>query len=214
MEYADKGDLFQLITERKKTKNYFTEQEVWRVYIQLLMGLKALHDFKILHRDIKSANVFLFQGGICKLGDLNVSKVARKGLGYTQTGTPYYASPEVWEEKPYDSKSIRYGFEKFSPERFVNNWKTPMLVIHGGNDYRVPITEGISTFTALQLKGVESKLLYFPMENPWNHFRQYPLAGFPLERIVRRHDTWNLEGHRLEHGDFSGRLAAGAAGSV
>ena len=105
MEYADKGDLFQLITERKKTKNYFTEQEVWKIFIQLLNGLKALHDFKILHRDLKSANVFLFKGGICKLGDLNVSKVARKGLGYTQTGTPYYASPEVWEEKPYDSKS-------------------------------------------------------------------------------------------------------------
>ena len=105
MEYADKGDLFQLITERKKTKNYFTEQEVWKIFIQLLNGLKALHDFKILHRDIKSANVFLFKGGICKLGDFNVSKVARKGLGYTQTGTPYYASPEVWEEKPYDSKS-------------------------------------------------------------------------------------------------------------
>ena len=105
MEYADKGDFFQLITERKKTKNYFTEQEVWKIFIQLLNGLKALHDFKILHRDIKSANVFLFKGGICKLGDLNVSKVARKGLGYTQTGTPYYASPEVWQEKPYDSKS-------------------------------------------------------------------------------------------------------------
>ena len=105
MEYADKGDLFQLISERKKTKNYFTEQEVWKILIQLLNGLKALHDFKILHRDIKSANVFLFKGGVCKLGDLNVSKVARKGLGYTQTGTPYYASPEVWEEKPYDSKS-------------------------------------------------------------------------------------------------------------
>ena len=105
MEYADRGDLFQLITERKKTKNYFTEQEVWKVFIQLLKGLKALHDFKILHRDIKSANVFLFQGGICKLGDLNVSKVARKSLAYTQTGTPYYASPEVWEERAYDSKS-------------------------------------------------------------------------------------------------------------
>ena len=105
MEYADKGDLFQLINERKKTKDYFSEQEIWKVLIQLLKGLKALHDFKILHRDIKSANVFLFQGGICKLGDLNVSKVARKGLGYTQTGTPYYASPEVWEERPYDSKS-------------------------------------------------------------------------------------------------------------
>ena len=105
MEYADKGDLFQAISERKKTKDYFTEQEIWKAFIQLLKGLKALHDFKILHRDIKSANVFLFDGGICKLGDLNVSKLARKGLSYTQTGTPYYASPEVWEEKPYDSKS-------------------------------------------------------------------------------------------------------------
>lgn len=40
-----------------------------------------------------------------KLGDLNVSKVAKKGLGYTQTGTPYYASPEVWRDQPYDIKS-------------------------------------------------------------------------------------------------------------
>jgi NIMA (never in mitosis gene a)-related kinase len=68
-------------------------------------GLKALHDLKILHRDMKSANVFLFSNGCAKLGDLNVSKVARRGLGYTQTGTPYYASPEVWKDKPYDHKS-------------------------------------------------------------------------------------------------------------
>ena len=105
MEYADKGDLFHEIAERKKTKNYFNEEEIWKVFIQLLKGLKSLHDLNILHRDIKSANVFLFDGGICKLGDLNVSKIAKKGIGYTQTGTPYYASPEVWDEKPYDSKS-------------------------------------------------------------------------------------------------------------
>ena len=43
--------------------------------------------------------------GNAKLGDLNVSKVAKKGLLYTQTGTPYYASPEVWKDQPYDSKS-------------------------------------------------------------------------------------------------------------
>ena len=42
---------------------------------------------------------------MCKLGDMNVSKVAKKGLLFTQTGTPYYASPEVWKEKPYDNKS-------------------------------------------------------------------------------------------------------------
>lgn len=43
--------------------------------------------------------------GTAKLGDMNVSKIAKNGLLYTQTGTPYYASPEVWKDKPYDSKS-------------------------------------------------------------------------------------------------------------
>jgi NIMA (never in mitosis gene a)-related kinase len=47
----------------------------------------------------------LNKNGIAKLGDLNVSKVAKKGLLYTQTGTPYYASPEVWKDKPYDNRS-------------------------------------------------------------------------------------------------------------
>jgi NIMA (never in mitosis gene a)-related kinase len=50
----------------------------------------------IFHRDLKSANIFLCQNGVAKLGDMNVSKLAKKGLLSTQTGTPYYASPEVW----------------------------------------------------------------------------------------------------------------------
>ena len=49
--------------------------------------------------------MFLFKDRSAKLGDLNVSKVTKKGLGYTQTGTPYYASPEVWKDQPYDAKS-------------------------------------------------------------------------------------------------------------
>lgn len=54
---------------------------------------------------MKSANIFLYKDATAKLGDLNVSKVAKEGLLYTQTGTPYYASPEVWKDKPYDKKS-------------------------------------------------------------------------------------------------------------
>jgi len=81
------------------------EKQLWKVLIQSLRGLKALHDLKIFHRDMKSANIFLWKDGTAKLGDLNVSKIAKKGLLYTQTGTPYYASPEVWKDQPYDHKS-------------------------------------------------------------------------------------------------------------
>lgn len=105
MEYADYGDLFQKITKHQKEQTYFKEDEVWSIFIQIVKGLKALHDAQIFHRDLKSANVFLNKDGTAKLGDMNVSKVAKKGLLYTQTGTPYYASPEVWRDQPYDSKS-------------------------------------------------------------------------------------------------------------
>ena len=105
MEFADNGDLYQKITEYKKLNKYFEEIEIWRTLIQLIKGLKSLHELKILHRDIKSANIFLFKNGSAKLGDLNVSKIVKKGLVYTQTGTPYYASPEVWKDLPYDNKS-------------------------------------------------------------------------------------------------------------
>ena len=105
MEYADKGDLYQKITQFKKIGCLIEEIDVWRIFIQMTKGLKALHDLKILHRDLKSANIFLFSDGSAKIGDLNVSKVVYKGLGFTQTGTPYYASPEVWKDQPYDSKS-------------------------------------------------------------------------------------------------------------
>ena len=105
MEFADNGDLYQKIVEHKKKAMFFEESEIWKVFIQLVKGLKALHDLKILHRDLKSANVFLYSNGDAKIGDLNVSKVTRTGIGHTQTGTPYYASPEVWQDNPYNNKS-------------------------------------------------------------------------------------------------------------
>ena len=68
-------------------------------------------------------------------------------------GGPYYANPE--------------GHEMHNPANFVDNWQTPMLVIHGELDYRVPVTQGIAAFTALQRRGIESRFLYFPDENHW-----------------------------------------------
>ena len=105
MEYADEGDLFQKITLYKKLHTSFEENDVWKIFIQITKGLHDLHEYNILHRDLKSANVFLFRDGTAKLGDLNVSKISFRGLGCTQTGTPYYASPEVWKDNPYNLKS-------------------------------------------------------------------------------------------------------------
>ncbi|CAG9334170.1 unnamed protein product [Blepharisma stoltei] len=105
MEYADGGDLYQLISENRKKGTYLSEHYLWSLFIRLTRGLKALHDLNIMHRDLKSANVFLTKDGGVKLGDMNVSKVTKQGMLHTQTGTPYYASPEVWKDTPYDIKS-------------------------------------------------------------------------------------------------------------
>ena len=105
MEYSDGGDLFQKIQLNQTHKKYLKESEVWSIFLQIVQGLKVLHSMQILHRDLKSANVFLNKNGVAKLGDMNVSKLAKKGLLLTQTGTPYYASPEIWKDQPYDHKS-------------------------------------------------------------------------------------------------------------
>jgi NIMA (never in mitosis gene a)-related kinase 1/4/5 len=117
MELVDMGDLYgQIVKSLKRQGSTIPQAEleyeglkedfIWRVFIQVVKGLKSMHDLNIMHRDLKSANVFLNSDDSVKLGDMNVSKVASKdGLNFTQTGTPYYASPEVWRDEPYDIKS-------------------------------------------------------------------------------------------------------------
>ncbi|MDJ0654687.1 MAG: S9 family peptidase [Xanthomonadales bacterium] len=82
----------------------------------------------------------------------------------------YYTTEELWfpeweHDGPYYQSPEAY--EKHNPARFVDRWQTPMLVIHGELDYRVPVTQGIAAFTALQRRGIESRFLYFPDENHW-----------------------------------------------
>jgi len=104
MEYADDGDLRSKISKISKEHLSFEETTIWNVLIQTLEGLKYLHKNNIIHRDLKSANIFLTKSGLIKIGDLNVSTILKKGVANTQTGTPYYASPEIWNDKPYNSK--------------------------------------------------------------------------------------------------------------
>ncbi len=82
----------------------------------------------------------------------------------------YYDTEELWFPE-WDHGGVPWqnaaGYAKHNPIEHVHKWKTPMLVIHGGLDYRVVDTQGMSTFTALQRQGIASKFLYFPDENHW-----------------------------------------------
>ena len=75
-----------------------------KYFFQLASALKELHQRDIIHRDLKTANIFLKKNNI-KLGDMNVSKIVKNFFAQTQTGTPYYASPEVWRDESYSTKT-------------------------------------------------------------------------------------------------------------
>jgi dipeptidyl aminopeptidase/acylaminoacyl peptidase len=82
----------------------------------------------------------------------------------------YYETDELWfpEWEHHGTPWARpASYEKFNPVLYVDRWKTPMLVIHGALDYRIPDTQGIAVFQALQRKGVPSRLLHFADENHW-----------------------------------------------
>ena len=78
------------------------EETVWRFAIQIMLGLRDLHREKILHRDIKTMNVFLTTNKQVRIGDLGVARTLTGDFANTVVGTPYYLSPEMCEEKPYN----------------------------------------------------------------------------------------------------------------
>ncbi|CAF0961113.1 unnamed protein product [Adineta steineri] len=105
MDYCDGGDLHSRIQAQRGI--LFNEDLILDWFVQITLALKHVHDRKVLHRDIKSQNVFLTSDGSAKLGDFGISKVLNNTceLARTQIGTPYYLSPEICQQKPYNNKS-------------------------------------------------------------------------------------------------------------
>ncbi|XP_072040813.1 serine/threonine-protein kinase Nek1-like isoform X1 [Amphiura filiformis] len=105
MDYCDGGDLYKAINGRRGI--LFPEEQIVDWFVQICLALKHVHDRKILHRDLKSQNIFLTKKGIIKLGDFGIARVlnSTSELARTCIGTPYYLSPEICENKPYNNKS-------------------------------------------------------------------------------------------------------------
>lgn len=113
----------------------------------------------------------------------------------------YYTTEELWFPR-WDFggsySEAKAGYEKWNPVNHVDNWKTPMLVVTGEKDFRVPYTQGIASFTALQERGIPAQLLVFPTENHW-------VLG--AKNSLQWHDTvfaWLGRWLKAEHGESAG----------
>ena len=103
MEYCDNGDLCNYLSKQKQP---LKEDLIWQMFIKITLGLTAIHKMKVLHRDIKTLNIFLKKDMEIKIGDLGVAKeLNQASFASTIIGTPYYLSPEMCEDKPYNQKS-------------------------------------------------------------------------------------------------------------
>ncbi|XP_067943370.1 serine/threonine-protein kinase Nek9-like [Watersipora subatra] len=104
MEYANDGNLYQKIS--RFNERLEEEMVIWYFY-QLISAVAFIHDLGIIHRDIKSLNIFLTKGGLCKVGDFGISKVmtSKTQMAESYVGTPYYMSPELIKGEAYNFKS-------------------------------------------------------------------------------------------------------------
>ena len=95
---------------------------------------------------------------------------------------------------PITSRAAAANYERNNPVNFVQNWRTPMLVIHGERDFRIPYSQSLGVFNALQRRGIPSRLVVFPDENHWilkpqNSIQWYREVHGWLDQWLRRSTT-------------------------
>lgn len=151
MEYCQGGDLSHYLSDyRKSNQKMMTEDAIWKWFIQISLGLLHIHNNKILHRDLKSLNIFLTKDLNVKIGDLGVAKILKNAShAMTIIGTPYYLSPEICEEKPYNEKSDVWSlgcilYEMITFKHPFNAGSTPALFIKILNGKYDPLSASCS----------------------------------------------------------------------
>ncbi|XP_048580556.1 uncharacterized protein LOC5518663 isoform X2 [Nematostella vectensis] len=130
MEYADGGTLAQYLTKLEKDME---EKDILNMFQQMLSALKYIHNNNILHRDLKTANIFLTKDTVVKLGDFGISKQLEGSKANTVLGTPYYISPEMCQGKEYNHKSDIWAlgcilYEMASRQKTFEGSNLPALV--------------------------------------------------------------------------------------
>ncbi|KAM4627422.1 serine/threonine-protein kinase Nek3 isoform 2-T2 [Polymixia lowei] len=150
MEYCSGGDLLQRIQRQKTT--LFSVDDILKWFAEMCTGAKHIHDKRVLHRDLKSKNIFLTDNGTIKLGDFGSACIlnrcgrskatiySSKAYAQTYVGTPYYVSPEIWDNKPYNNKSdvwslgcVLYELCTLHHPFQASSWKSLILKVCRGS---------------------------------------------------------------------------------
>ena len=218
MDYCDGGDLHTKISSLKN--QLFDEDQIINWFVQLCLGIKHIHDRKILHRDIKTQNIFLNrQATIVKVGDFGISKVMNSTVELARTciGTPYYLSPEICEGRPYNHKSdvwslgcVLYELVSLKHAFEAGNMNNLVLKIIKGSYPALPTkyTKELRNLVGILLKRQ-------PKDRPSvNEILKSPIIKARIERFLSETLLNNEFSHTVLHRKKPDHLGLKAIGEV
>ena len=218
MDYCDGGDLHTKISSLKN--QLFEEDQIINWFVQLCLGIKHIHDRKILHRDIKTQNIFLNrQATIVKVGDFGISKVMNSTVELARTciGTPYYLSPEICEGRPYNHKSdvwslgcVLYELVSLKHAFEAGNMNNLVLKIIKGSYPALPTkyTKELRNLVGILLKRQ-------PKERPSvNEILKTPIIKARIERFLSETLLNNEFSHTVLHRKKPDHIGLKAIGEV
>lgn len=193
MELADHGDLFNNL---RKGNLQLTEREAGLYFVQLLLALDHIHRRRMIHRDIKSANVFMTSKGLLKLGDFGFSQqydsTVSNPIAATFLGTPYYLAPEMWRGNRYGKKADMWAagivlYEMLTTRRPFVAQNMPSLkekVLQGTYEYPEHISR--------EMREVVQSIL---VQDPSQRFSAQQVLRMP----IMQHYLVLLQKHAVEH---------------
>lgn len=204
MDFADGGDLQSTIKKQKK----LGEPQILDWFTQICLAIKHIHDKKILHRDLKSGNIFLTTEGKIKLGDFGIAKCLNSTFDKAKTlvGTPYYLSPEIVQDQPYGFKSdiwslgiLLYEMTCLKMPFEANSLPMLSLKIVKGNYTPIPNT------VSKELKSLIQKILQVEIKNrPTIHeILRNPLIQPRIKLFLSEKEYEREFNHTVIHGYVS-----------
>lgn len=226
MDYADGGDLHTAIHKQKG--ELLPEATIVEWFVQICFALLHVHDRKVLHRDLKTQNIFLMANGQIKMGDFGIARVLETMQGYAKTmvGTPYYLSPEIIQERPYAYKSDVWscGVVLYESATLKHPFSADSLVILAGKIVRDEIPEPDSAYSS-DLRALIHAMLYKD-EHRRPSIRQVLQKKFLLSAMKDANDKFSLgqdlaefmevariDEEEAEGGELAGRPITAATGT-